>query len=142
MTVIILTSVWLVTLSLFDMRYKRVPIWLILSGGILAGGMLIYQWIAEESEIAECFFGMIPGIALLLLALSTHKAGWADGVVTMFLGTVLGFWQCVLAVMFSLILISVMSLLLIIFRRADKGTKVPFIPFLTLGFILGGIVGG
>ena len=142
MTVIIFTSVWLVSLSLFDMRYRRVPIWLILSGGILSGGMLIYQWIAGQSEIAERLSGMIPGIALLLLAVSTHKAGWADGVVTIFLGGILGFWQCVLAVMFSLILISVASLLLMIFRRVDKGTKVPFIPFLTLGFILGGIVGG
>lgn len=142
MTVIILASVWLVTLSLFDIRYRRVPIWLILLGGILSGGMLIYQWRIGESEIADCFFGMIPGIALLLLALSTHKAGWADGVVTMFLGSVLGFWQCVLAIMLSLILTSVVSLLLMIFRRVDKGTKIPFIPFLTLGFILGGIVGG
>ena len=142
MTVIFFTSVWLVVLSIFDIRYKRVPIWLILLGGVLAGGMEIYQYVIQTGEFAECGLGMIPGIALLLLALGTQKAGWADGVVTMFLGSILGFRQCVLTVMLSLIFISVLSLLLLIFHRVNKGTKIPFIPFLTLGFVLCEIMGG
>lgn len=141
MTVIFFTSVWLIALSLFDMRYRRVPIWLILLGGVLMGGVVIYQYAIEKSGFTECWFGMIPGTALLLLALGTQKAGWADGVVTMFLGGILGLRQCVLAVMLSLILISVLSLLLLIFHRVNKGTKLPFIPFLTLGFMLCEIMG-
>lgn len=142
MIVIFLASIWLVALSIFDIRYKRVPIWLILLGGVLAGCVAIYQYVTQTGEFAERWFGMIPGIVLLLLALGTQKAGWADGIVMLFLGSILGLRQCVLAVVLSLILISVLSLLLLIFHRADKGTKLPFIPFLAFGFVLCEIIGG
>lgn len=142
MIAVVFTGIWLIALSLFDMRYRRVPVWLILPGGVLTGGVIIYQYVIEKSGAAECWFGMIPGIALLLLAMGTRKAGWADGMVTMFLGGILGLRQCIMAVMLSLMLISVLSLLLLIFHRANRGTKVPFIPFLTLGFVLCEMVGG
>lgn len=142
MILAVFTSIWLIALSLFDIRYRQVPIWLILPGGMLTVGVIIYKYVIEKSGFTECWFGMIPGIVLLLLAMGTQKAGWADGLVTMFLGGILGLRQCTLAVMLSLILISVLSLLLLIFHRANRGTKVPFIPFLTFGFVLCEIMGG
>lgn len=142
MTVIFFTSVWLIALSLFDMRYRRVPVWLIILGGVLMGGVVSCQYVAAKSGSAEWWLGMIPGTVLLMLALGTKKAGCADGLVTMFLGGILGLRQCILALMLSLILISVLSLLMLVLHKANKGTKVPFIPFLTLGFALCEIMGG
>lgn len=134
--IMIIQLLWLLGLSGYDIRYKRVPVWLVLLGGVAAAGSGIFQWVCLEGSPADFFMGMIPGAVLLLLALGTQKAGWADGVVLMFLGSVLGFRQCILAVMFSFILISVVSAVLMILKKVDKGTAVAYVPFLTIGFVL------
>lgn len=142
MIMLVLVFLWLAGLSLFDIRYRRVPVWLILLGGttIVAAG--IYGCVSGESNFAEFVWGMIPGAVLLLLAIGTQKAGWADGIVLMLLGGVLGFWQCILAAMLSLVMISVLSALLLVLKKADKGTRIPYIPFLTMGFTLCMMIGG
>lgn len=127
---------WLLGLSVYDIRYRRVPVWMILLSGAAAAGSGIFQCVCLEKGYADFLAGMIPGAVLLLLALGTRKAGWADGVVLMFLGSVLGFRQCVLTMMFSLILISVLSAALLILKKADKETAVPYVPFLAIGFVL------
>ena len=124
---------WLAGLSLFDIRYKRVPLWLVLAGGVLVAGAGVYGCVSGEYCFTECLAGMVPGAVLLLLAAGTRKAGWADGVVLIILGIILGFWKCIMVAMLSLVLISVLSALLLIFRRAGKGTLIPYVPFLTLG---------
>ena len=132
----IIQLLWLLGLSVYDIRYRRVPVWMVLLGGMAAAGSVLFQCVCLERSPANFLTGMIPGIILLLLALGTQKAGWADGVVLMFLGSVLGLRQCVLTVMFSLILISVVSAALLILKKADQGTAVAYIPFLTIGFVL------
>lgn len=134
--IMIIQLLWLLGLSVYDVRYRKVPVWMVLLGGGVATGSGIFQCACLESSLADFFTGMIPGVVLLLLALGTQKVGWADGVVLMFMGSVLGFWQCMQAVMFSLILISVVSVVLLILKKANKGTAVPYVPFLTIGFLL------
>ena len=132
---------WLVGLSVLDIRYKKVPVWLLLVGGMVTAGVEICACVVGENNLMNFFAGMIPGMILLLMAIGTQKAGWADGIVLMLLGSVLGFRQCVLATMFSLVLISVLSVILLILKKADKKTTVPYIPFLTAGVILCKFIG-
>lgn len=133
---------WLLGLNLFDIRYRRVPVWMVLSGGaaVMGNGICGCMW--GERDFALLLSGMIPGTVLLLLAFGTRKVGWVDGIVLMLLGSVLGFTQCILAAMFSLVMISVFSAALLILKRADHGTTIPYIPFLTLGFVLCRLTGG
>lgn len=142
MIMLVLVFLWLAGLSLFDIRYRRVPVWLILLGGTTTVAAGIYGCVSGESNFAEFVWGMIPGAVLLLLAIGTQKAGWADGIVLMLLGGVLGFRQCILAAMLSLVMISVLSALLLVLKKADKGTRIPYIPFLTMGFTLCMMIGG
>lgn len=133
---------WLTGLSLFDIRYRKVPVWLL----VLGGGIAVFFGIRDHTfgagSFEEFLFGMIPGLILLLLALGTRMAGWADGIVLMLSGGILGFRQCILASMLSLILISILSALLLILKKVHKGTRIPYIPFLTMGLTLCMITGG
>ena len=140
--ILIAQSLWLLVLSFYDVRYKRVPVWVVLLGGAAAVGIGIYRCVCGENEPVNFLTGMIPGAVLLLLALGTQKAGWADGVILMFLGSVMGFRQCILATMFSLLLISVLSAVLLILKKANKRTAIPYVPFLSIGFVLCEIIGG
>lgn len=127
---------WLLCLSLFDIRYRRIPVWLLLLGGVVILGSGAYGCIRGENNGTELFLGMIPGVLLLLLAVATKKAGWADGVVLMLLGSMLGFRQCVMGTMVSLAIISVFSAVLLALRRVGKGTNIPYVPFLAMGVML------
>lgn len=134
--------IWLLGLSLFDIRYRSVPVWMVLSGGAVITGIGICRCVWGESDPAALLSGMIPGIVLLLLALGTRKAGWVDGIVLMLLGSILGFSQCILAAALSLLMISVLSAVLLIMKKADHGTTIPYIPFLTMSFVLCRLTGG
>lgn len=133
---------WMISLSLFDIRYRKVPVWLLLLGGTAAAAAGIYGGMSGENNFAEALWGMMPGAVLLLLAAGTRKAGWADGIVLMLLGSLLGFWQCMVTAMLSLVMISVLSALLLILKKAHKGTRIPYIPFLTMGYVLCVMIGG
>ena len=110
--------------------------WLLLLGGVVILGSGAYGCIRGENNGTELFLGMIPGVLLLLLAAATKKAGWADGVVLMLLGSMLGFRQCVMGTMVSLAIISVFSAVLLALRRVGKGTNIPYVPFLVMGVML------
>lgn len=139
---IILMLLWLVGLSLFDIRYREVPVWLLVLGwtAVLAAG--IYGCVFGESGVAESAGGMIPGLALLLIAAGTRKAGYADGIVLILLGSTLGFRKCILTAILSLFMISTWSILLLALKKADKRTRIPYIPFLTIGYVLCVTIGG
>ena len=127
---------WLLVMSLSDIRYRKVPVWLLMTGGVIAAIIEIYGCVSGERGLAEILLGMIPGLFLLLMAAGTRKAGWADGIALMLLGSVMGLRQCVAAAMLSLIMISVWSIWLLILRKADKGTRIPYVPFLTMSYAL------
>ena len=136
----ILVLLWLIGLSLFDIRYKSVPVWMVLLGGagIICGGF--YKYAFEEYHITGSLWGMAPGILLLLLAVSTGKAGWVDGVVLLLLGSALGIQGIILTAMFSLILISILSVILLVLHRVNRWTRIPYIPCLTVGYLLSELI--
>lgn len=140
--VTLLLFFWLLGLSISDVRYRRVPVWMLILGGVSVVGFGICECMCGKSNFADLLLGMIPGMILLLLALGTRKAGWADGIILALLGSMLGFQQCMLTTMLSLVLISVLSAALLILKKADKGTTIPYVPFLTIGFVLCGMIGG
>ena len=132
---------WLLGLSIFDIRYKKVPVWLVLLGGMIIAGICVSECAQEKNNFMSFCTGTIPGVVLLLLAIGTQKAGWVDGIILMILGSVLGFRRCVLAATLSLILISIISAALLILKRVNKGTTIPYIPFLTMGLVLWELIG-
>lgn len=140
--IMLLMFFWLLGLSLSDIRDRRVPVWMIMTGGLPVVGITVFKCVWGENNAMAFFTGMIPGMVFLMLAIGTKKAGWADGIILMLLGCVLGFRRCVLLTLISLILISILSALLLILKKADKGTTIPYVPFLTIGFVLCGLIGG
>ena len=80
--------------------------------------------------------GMLPGIVLLLVAVATKKAGWADGVVLLLLGLLWGARECTVSFALSLFAISIVSLILLALRKVDRNARLPYLPFLCGGYLL------
>ena len=142
----IVILVWLAWMSLLDIKNKRVPMWLLVGGGILAIVVMLTGDVAEMAGDARWRYmgmlleGMIPGIGLLMMAYATKSVGTGDGMVLALLGTIVGLKKSLLVLCAALFLAAMSSVVLLALKKVNRGSCLPFIPFLLAGWILVGIV--
>ncbi|MDE5589232.1 MAG: hypothetical protein K2J60_08855 [Acetatifactor sp.] len=132
----VLTAVWLVPMSIMDTRSKRVPVWMLWIGTVAAIGVLLYDGINGGLNGWQECRALLPGVILLAVAYATGKAGTADGVILMLLGVFMGYEDCVAASLGGLFLIALFSVVLLTLRRVKKDTRIPFVPFLAVGWLI------
>lgn len=128
----VFTAVWLSAVSIMDIRSRRVPVWLLLFGGIPTLLAELYK----GGDGIHILLGALPGILLLGTAFATKKAGYGDGIVLLFLGMMLGGGKSLLLFGLSLFLISICSLILLALGKAGRNTGIPFLPFLSAAWLM------
>ncbi|MCH5270579.1 MAG: prepilin peptidase [Lachnospiraceae bacterium] len=125
--------------SYFDIRWKRIPTALLGAGTIWAILCVILQVLqkgAGEAMMAA-FLSVLPGVGLLLLSLLTEKkVGSGDGLILILLGLFEGVERAVPVFCLGLFLQSLLAVGLLIFKKADKQTCIPFLPFLLISRLL------
>lgn len=137
----VILSLWLGILAMFDLRWKRVPVWLLAVGGIIVTVMSFCQYKWEIKGTAELVWGWVPGALLLLMAVSTKKAGIADGIVLLLLSMPLDYRECIISFVFSFLFMSFVSLLLLVLGKVKGNSKLPYLPFLLAGYMVQAVVG-
>lgn len=119
--------------SCYDCRYKRIPVW-ILAAGLMTGLLFACRTLAGGADLRGIIAGFAPGTLLALYAYVTEgKLGKADGVMVLTIGMLKSWRYCIAAVMGACMLAALYSVLLLFLRKADRGTKIPFAPFLLAG---------
>ena len=84
--------------------------------------------------ICRLLAGLLPGIFLLVLAKITREAvGYGDGLILLFIGLSLGFWECIGIFFIGLLGVFLAAVLVALFFGRKKGLEIPFIPFLLTG---------
>lgn len=137
----VILFLWLGILSVLDLRRKRIPVWLLAVGGIILAIMSIDPCAREVKGTAEVVLGLIPGALLLLMAVATRKAGIADGIVLLLLSLPLDYRMCIVGFVFSLLIMSFVSLCLLVLGEVKGNSKLPYLPFLLAGYMLQMITG-
>ena len=126
--------VFLIPCTITDLKSKTIPIWWTVVFGISA---MIYQIFWKKQKLEAILFSMIIGVTLLVAAkISNQRIGYGDGIIFLILGLWIGFWDGISLLFFSLILSSIISVYLIIVRRKGRDYRIPFIPFVTAGYII------
>ena len=117
-----------------DLRQRNISMMAVWIVGVL-GAILQFEGIKENGiEIAG---GMIIGALILLLAkLTDEKIGYGDGWVLMISGLYLGFRYNMYLLLISLMLASFISIILLLTKKADKKTELPFVSFMLPGYLL------
>ena len=136
----IVIMAYLTLLSVFDKKEKAVPVRLLFLGGIGCIVMASYEVFVEKMGFMWLILGLLPGIFFLLVAWLTKKAGYADGIVLLFLGAVYGYRESVLVLGVSLFLAALLSVVLLIMHKVQRNTKLPYIPFLAVAFLIEQII--
>lgn len=127
------TVCFLLICSIQDLKEKMFSVRMLLFFGILFFGASLL-W--EDISLKQRLYNTLPGIAALWIAFFTkEQIGYGDGVCLLILGNVIPMEVLLKMVMNGLILLNIYSLVLMIKKKAKRKTTLPFLPFLTAGFL-------
>jgi leader peptidase (prepilin peptidase)/N-methyltransferase len=127
----IVLGIWLVTQGGIDLKYKEIPLWLAIFGGV-AG---IVFCILEKRMPGEILLACLPGvIALVFSKLSGEVMGYGDGIVFLVMGIYLSLERLLAIGMLAFSIAGVAALVLFVIFRKNGNCRIPFLPFLSLAY--------
>ncbi len=130
-SVLILVSIYLV---FYDMKYQRVPN---LVNLLLFLSVIIYKLITTSDLITSLISGFIAFITFLFVYfVSGKKLGMGDCKYTAIIAIFFGYLFWLQSIVYCSILALLISGILIIFKKINRNTKLPFMPFLVSGWLL------
>lgn len=136
-----------VVLFVYDWLYMEVPIllfWVVLGIVLIKIFTVFYYQINVGMGFfsSEIFYSLSGGFIAWILFFSLvffskeEWMGWGDVYIGLLLGLILGWPAVWLGLLISFCLGSVYSIGLMILKKANRKTQVPFVPFIALGTIL------
>ena len=129
-------GLYLLVVSIFDLKEKAIP-WLFLaSGGVLVAAGVVYGILVGEMVWYQPLLGMMPGAVLLLLARITEKMGYGDGIVLMMIGGMDGYQGSFVVLCMGSFFAALFCVVLLAVRKVKKHSRIPYIPFLTGAYFL------
>ena len=113
-----------------DLRQRSFALWPVLA--TWAGGEIVLLTVGAFNPLSATT-GLLPGACLLLGAYVTRgQIASGDGLILLLLGSMTGAAECLVIMMYAFFLAGLAGLLLILFRRADRKSRLPLVPFLLI----------
>ena len=123
-----------------DLLQKKIYLWSIGAGALAA---LLCLPFCTGLSLLDRVGGVILGLCIIILSILTAgKIGIGDGALLCITGFGLGFWRNLELFGSALFLAAIVSILLLIFRMADRKRSIPFVPFLFIGYLIVNITMG
>lgn len=124
---------FLILCSIQDIREKRLSVKMLVVSSLLFSGMSL---IFEEIPIEKRLYNILPGMSAFLLAfLTKEQIGYGDAACLVVLGILVSAGCLSGAIMAGLILLSICSIILLAWKKANRKTTLPFLPFLSAGML-------
>lgn len=134
----IIILIFLLMGSVWDVRKKYVPLTYLYAGGIVAMGYIfIKSLLIRNADIWLCALcGAGCGLFCLFLAfVSKEQIGYGDGWIVGIVGMLSGI-KLVLGVFVTAMFgLAIFSLFLLVFKKGNRKTELPFVPFLLFGYV-------
>ncbi len=125
-------------MTIKDFRTKKINGYLCVATILAAIAIRVY--VMGENDIS-ILIDLIPGTIMYVFSLVSKKCiGKGDALVLLFIGSVMGYYHEMEALMVSVILTGILSLIMLVIKKADRDTEIPFVPFLSIGAIAGGLL--
>ena len=135
---IIMSFILIITESVRDIKTKKISVLFASIIGIM--GMITYIPFARIDSISIAL-GMTIGLGVLVISFFTRQQiGYGDGFILIITGILLGFKNNMALFLGALIYSAMVGLSLLIIRKADKKTELPFVPFMLLSLISMGVI--
>lgn len=117
-----------------DIKHESLSLIYLAAGGLTG---IILQLTLGHKNFMYLAEGALVGLVLLLVAYSSRQAiGYGDAIMFMVTGIFAGLVGNILLLLVSLILSSLASVVLVIFKVKKGKDRVPLVPFILTGFVL------
>ena len=129
-----LVLVFLALLSVFDIKTKQIPLWLILMFAAIFAGMC---FVNGDVSYAALLVRLLPGVFLLAVAFATKQSmGYGDGAAVLIVGLLLDIWTSTALILLALLISAAASLFILLSKKGDRQTKLPFMPFMLAAWVV------
>ena len=134
LAIAIIMGVLLLAAAVFDLKSKSV--------GLRVIAALMFTGFAgafarENFGVAEALGGLLIGMcAVGISMISKGQIGRGDGLVIMAMGIMLGFRECLGVVCTASVIMAIVSVIVLIWRKGNRDTRLPFIPALFAGYAI------
>lgn len=123
----------LVIQSVWDCRYRQIPIGVTVVGGCI--GLILS--IIEKRAPMDLMLGVVPGIFCLLIGWITREAiGYGDGFLLCAMGMYLSFERVVAIAMLASVFAGIAGLALMVIGKKKGKDQIPFVPFLLVAAVI------
>ncbi|MBR5357343.1 MAG: prepilin peptidase [Lachnospiraceae bacterium] len=121
-----------------DIKYKKINGYICLV--MIMVSFLIRVKIKQDANFT-ILLDLIPGLLMYVLSkLSPRSIGEGDALVLIFIGSVVGYMKEMEFLIISVFLAGLIALILFVLKKVDRDTKLPFVPFLSVGVLAGGFL--
>ena len=121
-----------------DIKYKKINGYICLV--MIMVSFLIRVKIKQDANFT-ILLDLIPGLLMYVLSkLSPRSIGEGDALVLIFIGSVVGYMKEMQFLIISVFLAGLIALILFVLKKVDRDTKLPFVPFLSVGVLAGGFL--
>ena len=140
------TLLWLGVIAYIDLKKKIIPNKLLLCGVIFWGIAVAIEVFAAKIPAKQTLTfsllgALIIGGILLVIALLVKTAlGMGDVKLFTVLGLLYGLFDTYSILLYTIIIMAVISVILLIAKKVDRKTAVPMAPFAVLGFLINVLV--
>ena len=129
-----LVFIVLVIEALMDFRKKEVNIPVL---GILVVAAMVMFFLGKDISVSNAIIGLAEGLLLILVSVMTKgQIGIGDGILLAACGLMLGGKDNMVMFFFACLSSAIVSVLIMIIKKADKKTTIPFVPFMIPGFLI------
>jgi len=137
-------AVALYFLALYDFYYSGFPKFIMNSYLIIALVFAIVTLVVDFSYASLYAFAVAASISVGFLILNRIKEsfGLGDILVFLFLGLLLPVDQLLITIFLSIVFGAIGGIILILLRKANRKSKIPFVPFIYTGYVTSFLVGG
>ena len=123
------TLLWL---ALQDKKYLGIK-W---TGLVISSGILLVSGCFKEVGWLSRLGGMAVGGILLFVGYFSREAiGIADGVIILICGVAFGVYETVTVCFFATLYAAMFSFVLLVWKKVGRKSRIPFLPFLLLGYL-------
>lgn len=134
----IVCLVFLVGMSVVDIRCHKVPVNVLIAGTVCAVLYQIFQMCSAEIELWQVAGGAGIGVVFLLVSRVTREGiGYGDSWGILSLGIYLGFLKLIEVLAGALFLLVIISIVMLSIKKMSRKFALAFYPFLTAGYVMG-----
>lgn len=128
----IIVTILLSVCCFFDVKQKQVPLLPIILVGMVGIGYLVVR----EERLSYLGGATVGLLCILVGKFTKEEIGYGDGYLLLATGLQIGFRNNLLLLLGSLFLSAFFAMGLLILKKGNRKTKIPFVPFLLVTWIL------